>query len=155
MGAVARRPLAIVAAIVLFVEAIGIVLVNGLMATVVDNQSMSLAGLDPDAMSTGAWVVGGVFGCYLALCGLFLLLTGIRDRAPIKAGRVLLVSAAIAHALLGAVAVGLVGWAAFAFLMVVLALIVLTLLMYGKGDKDDSGGAGDGEGAPKGTPAAA
>ncbi|MFI6642099.1 hypothetical protein [Streptomyces sp. NPDC050504] len=155
MGAVARRPLAIVAAIVLFVEAIGIVLVNGLMATVVDNQSMSLAGLDPDAMSTGAWVLGGVTGCYLAVCGLFLLLAGARDRAPGRAGRAVLISAAVVHALLGAVAVGLVGWAAFAFLMVVLALIVLTLLMYGREEGGVEGGAPGGGDAPKETPAAA
>ena len=45
-----RRPVAFVTAIVLFVEAVGIVIVNGVLATVAGNQSMSLAGMDPDAM---------------------------------------------------------------------------------------------------------
>ena len=41
-----RRPVAWVTAIVLFVEAIGIGLVNWFMGIVVDRQDMSLAGLD-------------------------------------------------------------------------------------------------------------
>lgn len=126
-----RRPVAIVAAIVLFVEAVGIVVINGILATVVKNQEMSLAGLDSAAMSNGTWVMGGVFGLYLLLCGLALLLTGIRDRAPGRIARIVLILCAVVHGVLGALTVGLVGWAAFAFLMVVLGLIVLALVAYG------------------------
>lgn len=126
-----RRPVAFVAAIVLFVEAVGIVLINGIMATVVKNQDMSLAGLESDAMSSGTWVMGGVFGLYLLLSGLVLLLTGIRDRAPGRIGRIALITCAVVHGVLGALTVGLVGWAAFGFMMVVLGLIVLTLVAYG------------------------
>ncbi|MFE7390471.1 hypothetical protein [Streptomyces sp. NPDC057582] len=156
MSAVVRRPVAFVAAIVLFVEAAGMVLVNGILATVVDNQEMSLAGLDPAAMSAGAWAMGGVAGLYLLLCGLVLLLTGIRDRAPGRVGRFTLISCAVVHGVLGALTVGLVGWAAFAFMMVVLGLIVLTLVAYGtvreKRDGEADGNGGDAEeGAP--TPA--
>ncbi|WP_392672217.1 hypothetical protein [Streptomyces sp. LN785] len=149
-----RRPVAFVAAIVLFVEAVGMVLVNGLLATVVDNQEMSLAGLDPSAMSAGAWVMGGVAGVYLLLCGLVLLLTGVRDRAPGRAGRAALISCAVVHGVLGALTVGLIGWAAFAFMMVVLGLIVLTLVAYGTtgvrrgGEPDGKGGVEDGAPAP-------
>ncbi|TXS19044.1 hypothetical protein EAO68_08445 [Streptomyces sp. wa22] len=125
-----RRPVAFVTAIVLFVEAVGIVIVNGIMATVADNQSMSLAGMDPDAMVTGTWVMGGVSGVLLVLCGLIPLLAGIRDRAPGRFGRIALIACAVVHGVLGALAVGLIGWAAFAFLMVVLALIVLTLVTF-------------------------
>ncbi|MFE4688861.1 MULTISPECIES: hypothetical protein [unclassified Streptomyces] len=125
-----RRPVAFVTAIVLFVEAVGIVIVNGIMATVADNQSMSLAGMDPDAMVTGTWVMGGVSGALLVLCGLIPLLAGIRDRAPGRFGRIALIACAVVHGVLGALAVGLIGWAAFAFLMVVLALIVLTLVTF-------------------------
>ncbi|MEI7033180.1 hypothetical protein [Streptomyces pratensis] len=138
-----RRPVAIVAALVLFGEAAGIVFVNAVLATVAENQNMSLAGLDPKAMSTGTWAMGGVSGLLLLLCGLIALLTGVRDRAPGRVGRITLIGCAVAHGVLGAVAVGLVGWEAFAFLMGVLALLVFTLLAYGPGPR--AGGAvGDG-----------
>lgn len=139
-----RRPVAVVTAIVLFVEAVGIVLVNGVLATVADNQSMSLAGMDPDAMVTGTWVMGGVSGALLVLCGLIPLLAGIRDRAPGRLGRIALIACAVVHGVLGALAVGLIGWAAFAFLMVVLALIVLTLVAF---DRREPEGAKTGPGA--------
>lgn len=126
-----RRPVAIVTALVLFGEAVGIVLINAVLATVAENQSMSLAGLDPDAMSAGPWVMGGVSGLLLVLCGLTALTAGIRDRAPGRVGRIVLIGCAVVHGVLGAVTVGLVGWAAFAFMMVVLALLVFTLLSYG------------------------
>lgn len=156
MSAVVRRPVAFVAAIVLFVEAAGMVLVNGIMATVVDNQEMSLAGLDPAAMSAGAWVMGGVAGLYLVLCGLVLLLTGIRDRAPGRVGRAALISCAVVHGVLGALTVGLIGWAAFVFMMVVLGLIVLTLVAYGNGNGSGTGSPNEkGDGAEEGAPAPA
>ncbi|MEU2154943.1 hypothetical protein ABZ532_07960 [Streptomyces sp. NPDC019396] len=147
MGAVARRLVAFVAALVLFLEAAGIVVINGIMATFVDKQSMSLDGMDPGAMATATWVMGGVFGLYLALCGLLLLIAGIRDRGPGRVGRVLLIVCAVMHGVIGAVTVGLVGWDAFAFLMVVLGLIVLALVVYGPGAPEESADA-----APTGTP---
>ncbi|MFD5346130.1 hypothetical protein ACFWJY_20755 [Streptomyces anulatus] len=134
-----RRPVAIVTALVLFGEAVGIVLINAVLATVAENQNMSLAGLDPDAMSTGTWVMGGVSGLLLVLCGLTALLAGARDRAPGRFGRVALIGCAVVHGVLGAVTVGLVGWGAFAFMMLVLALLVLTLLAYGPGARADDG----------------
>jgi hypothetical protein len=142
---VARRPVAVVAALVLLVEAVGIVAINGILATFVDRQHMSLADLDPDAMVTGTWAMGGVFGLYLAACGLVLLLTGLRDRAPGRLARILLISCAVVHGVLGAVTVGLVGWSAFVFLMAVLGLLVLTLVAYGRQyDKEDEPGAENG-----------
>ncbi|MFD7532082.1 MULTISPECIES: hypothetical protein [unclassified Streptomyces] len=152
MDTVVRRPVAFVAAIVLFVEAVGIVLINGILATVVKNQTMSLAGMDPAVMSNGTWAMGGVFGLYLLLCGLLLLLAGIRDRAPGRFARIVLIVCAVVHAVLGALTVGLVGWAAFASMMVVLGLIVLTLVAYGArpdGPADEpADGAGAGAPAP-------
>ncbi|MCX3059390.1 hypothetical protein [Streptomyces beihaiensis] len=155
MGPVARRPVAWLAAIVLFVEAFGIVLLNWFLGLVVDKQEMSLAGLDPRAMSVGSWIAGGVFGLYLVLCGLVLLRTAITDRAPGGIGRIVLISAAVVHGLLGAFAISLVGWLAFVFMMVVLALIVLTLVAYEKagGGTDgaqDDGGAATGPTGPTG-----
>ncbi|MFE2016944.1 hypothetical protein ACFW9O_02690 [Streptomyces sp. NPDC059499] len=164
-----RRSVAVITAIVLFGEAAGIVLINGILATVVDNQKMSLAGMDPDVMSTGTWVMGGFSGLLLVACGLIPLLAGIRDRAPGRIARIALIGCAVVHGVLGAVVVGLVGWTAFAFMMVVLGLIVLTLVAYGRrepaGDEKETGagetgvggngtgetgtsGSGAGEGAP-------
>ncbi|MFF8915339.1 hypothetical protein ACF08M_18965 [Streptomyces sp. NPDC015032] len=143
MSTVVRRPVAFVAAIVLFVEAVGVVFINGVLATVVKNQDMSLAGLDPAAMSNGTWAMGGVFGLYLLLCGLVLLLTGIRDRVPGRIGRIALIACAVVHGVLGALTVGLVGWGAFAFMMVVLGLIVLTLVAYGPGPGPEAGPGAD------------
>ncbi|MFF0446898.1 hypothetical protein ACFYT4_10860 [Streptomyces sp. NPDC004609] len=126
-----RRPAAVVAAAVLLVEAVGFVVVNGILAAFVDGQSMSLDGLDPDAMVVGTWVLGVVTGLFLAGCGTVCLLAAVRDRAPGRAARILLISAAVLHGVLGAVTVGLLGWAAFTFMMVVLGLIVLVLVSYG------------------------
>ncbi|MEV0780731.1 hypothetical protein ACIBLA_01720 [Streptomyces sp. NPDC050433] len=127
-----RRPVAWVAAIVLLAEAVGFVFVNGLMATVVDNQQMSLAGLDPAAMSTGAWAAGGALGLYLVVCAALLVRAAITGRGFGRVARPVLISSAILHGVLGALAVGLVGWTAFLFMMVVLGLIVLTLVGYGE-----------------------
>ncbi|MET8410096.1 hypothetical protein ABZV34_18685 [Streptomyces sp. NPDC005195] len=141
-----RRPVAWVAAIVLFVEAVGIALLNWFLGVVVDRQDMSLAGLDSDMMSTSSKIGGLVFGLYFALCGVAALLAGVRNRAPGVFGRVLLISAAVVHGLLGAFTVGLVGWGAFAFMMVVLALIVFTLLAFGPAAGPADAAPGDGGG---------
>ncbi|MEU5957430.1 hypothetical protein [Streptomyces sp. NPDC047525] len=155
----ARRPVAWVGAIVLLVEAVGIALLNWFLGLVVNKQDMSLAGLDPHAMSVSTWIAGGVFGLYLALCGVVMARSAIRDRAPGRFGRLLLISAAVVHGLLGAFSVGLVGWPAFVFMMVVLGLIVLTLVAYDKKPEEvadepraSSGAAGGGapeNGAPQ------
>ncbi|MHC5258611.1 hypothetical protein ACYSUO_12060 [Streptomyces sp. UC4497] len=143
MGPVARRPVAWVAAIVLFAEALGIVLLNWFLGLVVDNQDMSLAGLDPQAMSVGAWIAGGLFGLYLVVCGIVLVRTAIVDRAPGTVGRILLISAAVVHGLLGAFSIGLVGWSSFVFMMIVLALLVLTLVAYDRHEQGERRAEGD------------
>ncbi|WP_327697320.1 hypothetical protein [Streptomyces sp. NBC_00459] len=119
-------------AIVLFVEAFGIAAVNWLLGIVVDNQKMSLAGLDPDMMSVSSKIGGVVFGLYFALCGVVALLVGWRDRSPAGLGRILLISVAVVHALLGAFVWGLVGVPAFLTMVVVLTLVVLLLMTYDK-----------------------
>jgi hypothetical protein len=149
---VVRRPVAWVVAIVLLVEALGIAALNWFLGIVVDRQDMSLAGLDPDTMSVSSKAGGVVFGLYFALCGLVALLVAVRDRAPAGIGRVLLISVAVVHGLLGAFAWGLVGPGAFVFMVVVLGLVVLLLMTYDgrvAGPSDAAGGAPEGEG-PKG-----
>ncbi|MEU0915770.1 hypothetical protein ACH4KU_09630 [Streptomyces althioticus] len=133
-----RRPVAWIVALVLFAEALGVLAVNWFLGVVVDRQDMSLAGLDPDVMSVSSKAGGVVFGLYFGLCGVVALLVALRDRAPAGLGKVLLISAAVVHALLGAFAWGLIGWTAFLFMVVVLALIVLLLMTYdGRPGKPD------------------
>ena len=117
-------------AVVLFVEAFGVAALNWFLGIVVDRQDMSLAGLDPDAMSISSKAGGVVFGLYFALCGLVALLVALRDRAPAGLGRILLISVAVVHGLLGAFAWGLVGTGALVFMVVVLGLVVLLLMTY-------------------------
>ncbi|MFH8527292.1 hypothetical protein ACH4GE_02575 [Streptomyces tendae] len=145
-----RRPVAWVVAVVLFVEAVGVAALNWFLAVVVDRQDMSLAGLDPDMMSLSSKIGGVVFGLYFALCGLVALLVAVRDRAPAGVGRILLISAAVVHGLLGAFTWGLVGPGAFVFMIVVLGLIVLLLMTYDAreepavGQRPEDGKGGDG-----------
>jgi hypothetical protein len=73
----------------------------------------------------------------------------VRDRGPAGFGRILLISAAVVHGLLGAFSIGLVGWLAFVFMMVVLGLIVLTLVAYDRKEQGEGAGAGAGD-APAG-----
>ncbi|MDX2584219.1 hypothetical protein PV349_12535 [Streptomyces sp. WI04-05A] len=146
-----------IVAIVLFVEAFGIAALNWFLGIVVGNQQMSLAGLDPDMMSMSSKIGGLVFGAYFALCGVVALLVALRDRSPAGLGRVLLISVAVVHALLGAFAWGLVGVPAFLTMVVVLALVVLLLMTYdrqndaaamapedGTDGSDGTGGTGGG-----------
>ncbi|MEU5917850.1 hypothetical protein [Streptomyces sp. NPDC047141] len=132
MAEVARRPIALVTAAVLFLEAPGIVAVNAVMAGFLEAQSMSLDGMDPDAMVKGTWGLGIASGVALVVCALVALVAGVRDRRPGRFGRGLLIGCAVVHGVLGAVAVALLGWTAFAFLVAVLGLVVLTLVAYGK-----------------------
>ncbi|MEU4142036.1 hypothetical protein [Streptomyces parvulus] len=125
-----RRPVAWTVTVVLFLEAVGVAALNWFLGIVVDRQDMSLAGLDPDAMSVSSKIGGVVFGLYFALCALVALLVALRDRAPAGLGRILLISAAVVHGLLGAFSWGLVGPGAFVFMIVVLGLIVLLLMTY-------------------------
>ncbi|MEV6025596.1 hypothetical protein [Streptomyces sp. NPDC052036] len=147
-----RRPVAWIVAVVLVLEAFGIALLNWFLGMVVDRQNMSLAGLDPDAMSTSSKAGGIVFGLYFALCGVAALLVAVRGRAPSGFWRIVLISAAVVHAVLAAFTVGLVGWGAFAFLMVVFGLILLTLMTYDQqgqaGPRPGAGGPGDGRSVP-------
>lgn len=136
-----RRTGAAVAGAALLVEAVGLAVVHFILGSVVDRQDMSLAGLDSGVMSGSTRGAGVAIGLYLLCCGAVSLSVAVRDRAPGRAGRILLVSCAVLHAVLAAVAVGLVGWAAFAGLMVVFGLIVLTLTGEGAAAGQAEGGA--------------
>ncbi|MFF8402556.1 hypothetical protein ACF06P_13080 [Streptomyces sp. NPDC015684] len=142
-----RRPVAWVVALVLLAEGFLVAALNWFLGVVVDRQDMSLAGLDPSTMATSSKVGGVVFGLYFALCALVAVLVAIRDRAPAGLGRVLLISAAVVNALLGAFAWGLVGWTAFLTMVVVLGLIVLLLMTYDRAEGPEQAAPGGGAGA--------
>jgi hypothetical protein len=125
-----RRPVAAVAGVALVAVTLVIAFVNLVLGLAVKRQSMSLGGLAPSAMSTGAWVAGGLLGLYLLCCAGICVRAAVTDRTPGRLGRLLLVVCAVAHGVLGAAVVGMVGWLAFAVLMVVLGLLVATLILY-------------------------
>ncbi|MEV6576888.1 hypothetical protein AB0M92_01825 [Streptomyces sp. NPDC051582] len=150
MGVVLRRFVAGLAAVVLVAEAAVLVLVHVVLGKTTRNQSMSIAGMDPDVMSTATYVMGAGIGAFLLLCAVLLAVAAVRDRAPGTFARVVLVTAAVVHGVLGALAVGLVGWGAFAVTMVILCLLVLTLVLHAAQGAagTPSAGASGGQGGP-------
>ncbi|MFD7921538.1 hypothetical protein ACFV3R_20210 [Streptomyces sp. NPDC059740] len=136
-----RRPVVVATGIVLVLEAFGIVLLNWILGVFVDRQRMSLAGLKPEAMVTGTYIGGAVAALYLLVCAFLLLRAAVRDRAPGGFGRIVLITCAVIHGVVGALCSTLVSWLAFAVLMVVLALLVASLLAFEP--------AGPGTGAPR------
>ncbi|MFF9901693.1 hypothetical protein ACF1KJ_40095, partial [Streptomyces longispororuber] len=92
-----RRVAAVAAGVVLFAEAFGVFMLLMTVGIVVENQSMSLDGLDPAMMSGGALGFGIFSAVFLAGCGLVLLFVGARDRAPARFARILLVVVAVVH----------------------------------------------------------
>lgn len=129
-GIVLRRLVAGLAAIVLVAEAGVLVFVHIVLGTTTANQSMSIAGSDPDVMSKATYALGAGMGAFLVLCAVLAALAAVRDRAPGGFARVVLITAAVTHGLLGVLSVALIGWAAFAATMLILCLLVLTLTLY-------------------------
>ncbi|WP_431782818.1 hypothetical protein [Streptomyces chumphonensis] len=142
-----RRPVAAATAVVLILEGLGLVAVHWVLSLFVRGQSMSLDGLDPDHTVWGVRAAGLALGGFVALCGVLVLLTAVRDRPPGRAARGALIGCAVTHGVLGAVALGLVGWGAFVALMAALAFVVLNLLSY---PAPPSAGTGPVSGGPRG-----
>jgi hypothetical protein len=124
-----RRVVATTTAVVVFLDAIVLAFINWVMGLAVRYQSMSLAGLEPATMSSGAWAAGGVLALLLTCCAVVLVRTARRDRSPGRLGRILLIGCAVTHGVLGALVVGPVGWIAFVAMMAVFALVVLNLVL--------------------------
>lgn len=80
VGVVLRRLVAGLAALVLVVEAAVLVLVHFVLGRTTHNQSMSIAGMDPDVMSTATYVMGAGIGAFLLLCAVLLVVAAVRDR---------------------------------------------------------------------------
>ncbi|MFI8343440.1 hypothetical protein ACIF8W_25740 [Streptomyces sp. NPDC085639] len=146
-----RRLVAGLAAIVLVVEAAVLVLVHIVLGRTTANQSMSIAGSDPDVMSKATYAMGAGIGAFLVLCAVLAAVAAIRDRAPNRFGRIVLISGAVAHGVLGILSVALIGWLAFATTTLILFLLVLTLTLYAA--RPGSGEGGPGGDAPPLPPA--
>ncbi|MEU6340395.1 hypothetical protein ABZ883_05510 [Streptomyces sp. NPDC046977] len=129
-----RRSVAATAAVVLVLEAFGFAVVNWVMGIAVEHQQMSLGGLEPRAMAVGAWAAGVLMALFLIGCAVVLARAALRDRAPRRLGRVLLIVCAVTHGVLAAGLAAPVGWAAFVGLVVVMGLVVLSLVLYADGD---------------------
>ncbi|GGS88218.1 hypothetical protein GCM10010286_11230 [Streptomyces toxytricini] len=148
MGAVdvvLRRLAAGLGAVVLAAEALVLALVHFVLGRTTQSQSMSIAGMDPDVMVMATYAMGAGTAAFLLLCAVLLAAAAVRDRAPGRFARVVLVCAAVTHGVLGALAVGLVGWGAFAVLMLTLCLLVYALTQYaapGRGEADRPPGEG-------------
>ncbi|WP_301367024.1 hypothetical protein [Streptomyces xanthophaeus] len=138
-----RRLVAGLAAIVLVVEAAVLVLVHIVLGRTTANQSMSIAGSDPDVMSKATYAMGAGMGAFLVLCAVLAAVTALRDRSPGRFGRVVLIGGAVVHGVLGILCVVLVTWAAFATMMLILCLLVLTLTSYAPRTGGSGGGEGD------------
>ncbi|MEU8433755.1 hypothetical protein AB0F18_12665 [Streptomyces sp. NPDC029216] len=129
-----RRLVAGLGALALVAEAAVLVLVHVVLGRATASQSMSVAGSDPNVMSKATYGLGVAMGAFLLLNAVLLAVTALRDRPPGRAARVVLVAAAVTHGVLGALAVGLVGWGAFAATTALFCLIVLTLTLYAEHD---------------------
>lgn len=130
-----RRGIAVGTAVVLVLEGLVIAFVNWILGLAVRHQSMSLAGLDPNAMAVGSWVGGALFGLFLVVCAVLLVRIARRDAMTGRLSRIVLIVCAVVHGVVGALVVGLVGWYAFVVLMLILGGLVGTLLMYAPEDQ--------------------
>lgn len=124
-----RKAVMIAASVLLLVEAVAIAAVNWILGIVVDKQDMSLAGSDPGITQVGAWTAGGVLAVALLVVAVLVFLTGLRDRAPGRVTRILVIVAAVFNGVLGILAVSMIGWPFFVFAMIELGLLVLGLLI--------------------------
>ncbi|MEU7600082.1 hypothetical protein [Streptomyces sp. NPDC041003] len=148
-----RRLVAGLAAIVLVAEAAVLVLVHLVLGRTTANQSMSIAGSDPDVMSKATYAMGAGMGAFLVLCAVLAAVAALRDRPPGRFARVVLITAAVTHGLLGVLAVVLVGWPAFVATTLILCLLVLTLTLYAAPRDGDGDGEGDVQPPPPPPPA--
>jgi MFS family permease len=130
-----RRAIAVTTAVVLVLEALAIALVNWLLGLVARRQQMSLAGTHADALAIGSWVAGGIFALVLIGCAVLVARIALHDRMAGRFGRIVLIVCAVGHGVIGAAVVGLIGWSAFAAMMVILGLLVGTLLLYAPEDQ--------------------
>ena len=146
-----RRGIAVVAAVALVLEALAVVAVNWILGLAVQHQRMSMGGLSHNSMAVGSWVAGGLFGFFLLVCAVLTLRVAAHDAMTGPVARIVLIVCAVVHGVVGAIVVGLVGWAAFAVMMAILALLVGTLLLYAPEDRP---GEAAGDRPPPETPPA-
>jgi hypothetical protein len=124
-----RRWTAVAALVLLVLEAGVAAVVAMVVGKAADYQHMSLAGVPTAAMAASAYVGFGLIALFLLLVAALLLRVALRDVAPTKAERIVLVLAAVLHGLLAAVLLALSGVWVFVPLAVTLTLLVLILFI--------------------------
>ncbi|WP_424212112.1 hypothetical protein ACN20G_08395 [Streptomyces sp. BI20] len=130
-----RRLVAALTAPVLAIEAVVLAFVHLVLGRTTASQSMSVAGLDPTLMATGAYALGAGLAGFLLIGTVVTAAIAVRDRPPGAFPRVLLIALVLTHLVLGVLAAALVGWIAFGALMGVLCLLVLLLTLYPAGEE--------------------
>ena len=125
-------------------EAAGLGVLHWILGLTVRAQEMSLAGLSTGTMSLSTWTAGALLSAFLLLCTAVLVRTVLRDRLGGRPSRALLVGCMVTQSVLAVLAVGLVGWLAFAGTMTVFGLLLLLLTWYppqprGSGASSDAG----------------
>ncbi|WP_130800098.1 hypothetical protein [Streptomyces otsuchiensis] len=122
-----RQVVAAAAALTVLAEAVGLGGMHWVLGLAVRAQEMSLAGLSTSTMSASVWVGGALLAVFLLACAGALALVALRDRLGGRWSRALIVGALVTQAVLAVIAVGMVGWWAFAALMALFGLLLLTL----------------------------
>jgi hypothetical protein len=148
VGPVVRWTVGLLLAVAMFAEAAGVAWLNWYLAMVVEGQQMSLAGLDPDMVARSSRIGAVLFALFFVGCGVLVLVSTIRGRAPGRSGTGLLVTVAVVHGILGAAAFALVGVKAFAVLAAVLVLVLLFLSSPGRKGRAGGGTADTAGGSP-------
>jgi hypothetical protein len=115
--------------LLLVLEALFFAGVGLLLGLAVRDQNMSLGGLSPGAMASGAWVGMGLLAAFLVVVALVLARTARSGGAMGRPTRILLIVCAVLHGVLAAVLLALSGVVAFLTMLVTVGLLVLVLLI--------------------------
>ncbi|MEY9849290.1 hypothetical protein [Streptacidiphilus sp. MAP5-3] len=133
-----RRWTAVATLVLLVLEAGVSAVVALVVGKAADYQHMSLGGVPTSAMASSAYVGFGLIALFLLLVAALLLRVALRDVAPTKVERIVLILAAVLHGLLAAVLLALSGVWVFVPLAVTLTLLVLILFIPSDGPRQPS-----------------
>jgi hypothetical protein len=124
-----RRWTAVVATVLLVLEAGASLLVALVLGKAANVQHMRLGGLSTAAIADGAYIGLSVQTAFLLLVAALLVRVVIRAAAPGRPTRVVLVAAAVFHGILAALMLALSGVLTFLVAAVTLTLLVLILFI--------------------------
>jgi len=135
-----RKGVLAVAAVLLIVQGLVLGLVGVILGAAVNQQNMSLAGLNPHAMALGAWIGEGLLGLVFVVTGVLVARAAARGAEAGTPTRILLLITAVVTGVLAAAMLALSGWPLFVLLIVLLAVFVMAILMLRDEDAPQAGG---------------